>query len=292
MKRSVVVLSHEHDSERDLRSWVITQLAEFWREDGIDVHFLFGVRKFVPADVVIVHVDLSVVPAEYLEFARRYPVAVNAEAKDIRRSSYSRNLIAQHDAYEGPVIVKSDLNFAGTRERWLQRTEERTSLTGLARRMRRAVGRRLRREPAAGPTFRSPADYRIFDHRRDIPASLLGARDVVVERFLPEREGDLYFVRNYHFLGERTICTRMASRSPIVNGTSHLDIEAIEPHPDIVALRREMRFDYGKFDYVEHDGGVVLLDANKTIGAGTIKVTPKLIAERRTRASGIHDFFR
>jgi hypothetical protein len=50
----------------------VNQLAEFWRENGLEVVYLYGADRFVPADLVLVHVDPSVVPEEYLEFAAQY----------------------------------------------------------------------------------------------------------------------------------------------------------------------------------------------------------------------------
>ena len=35
---------------------------------------------------------------------------------------------------------------------------------------------------------------------------------------------------------------------------------------ELRALRRQLGFDYGKFDFVMHEGRAVLLDANKTPG--------------------------
>jgi hypothetical protein len=52
-----------------------------------------------------------------------------------------------------------------------------------------------------------------------------------------------------------------------------------------------MRFQYGKLDYVVHQGKPIRLDANKTTGGGTGTFTPSLIAGRRDRAEGIHAFF-
>lgn len=37
-----------------------------------------------------------------------------------------------------------------------------------------------------------------------------------------------------------------------------------EPPPELVAFRRQWRLDYGKIDYVVHDGAVVILDVNRT----------------------------
>ena len=56
-------------------------------------------------------------------------------------------------------------------------------------------------------------------------------------------------------------------------------------------LRQELGFDYGKFDYVVHDGRPVLLDANKTTGAAGLPLTPELVAARRYRAEGLYSFF-
>jgi hypothetical protein len=49
---------------------------------------LFGVKNFVPADLVFVHVDLSCVPQAYQDFAGRYPRQINMGAVDINKSGY------------------------------------------------------------------------------------------------------------------------------------------------------------------------------------------------------------
>src|SRR5438094_3657126 len=113
---TIAVLFHEKNRKRHLRSYAISFLAEFWRQDGHRVHFLFGTRKFVPADLILIHVDLSIVPDEYLDFASRYPIALNSDVKDIRKSQISTNLVKQGDVYSGKVIVKTDLNFGGSPE--------------------------------------------------------------------------------------------------------------------------------------------------------------------------------
>ncbi len=124
--KRIAVLFHRREPRENISSYIVDHLARFWREDGHEVTYVFGTRQFVPADLVFVHVNLSVVPDEYLQFAARYPVAVNGRIRDIRKSSISRNLLRPDDAWSGPVIVKSDLNYAGIpermlRESWLQR---------------------------------------------------------------------------------------------------------------------------------------------------------------------------
>ena len=49
----------------------------------------------------------------------------------------------------------------------------------------------------------------------------------------------------------------------------------------IVAERSALRFDYGKFDYVLHDGEAVLLDINATPSFGA--VYPAALRERLAR---------
>ena len=67
--------------------------------------------------------------------------------------------------------------------------------------------------------------------------------------------------------------------------------EFVEPHPEIVRLRKAMKFDYGKFDYVIHEGQVLLLDANKTVGAPNLPAIPARMTDRRYRAEGLYACF-
>ena len=63
--------------------------------------------------MAFLHADLSLVPKSYPGFAARYPIAINADVNDIRKTSHSRNRVEPGDGYEGPVIVKTALNSAG-----------------------------------------------------------------------------------------------------------------------------------------------------------------------------------
>ena len=278
--RTIGILFHEKNRKRHLSGYAITFLAEFWSQDGHRVHYLFGTRKFVPADLILIHVDLSIVPDEYLEFASRYPIALNSDVKDIRKSQISTNLVKQDDVYSGKVIVKTDLNFGGSPERILRR--HRSPWRRLASRFVRAH--------TIGASLKTHSKYRIYDRLTDVSPAVFDRDDLVVEKFLPEQEGNFFFVRNYEFLGDSATCTRLASRDPIVKDQTIVWIEEIEPHPEIVQARKRLNFDYGKFDYVIYDGQPVLLDANKTTGADRIR-TPELNARRRRRANGIYSYF-
>ena len=282
-KKRIAILFHEHHKRDELSRYAITFLAEYWRADGHDVRFVFGVKKFVPADLALLHIDLSVLPAEYLEFAERYPIVLNGAARDIRKSTFSRNLVKPDDPYDGQVIVKSDLNYAGLPERSIYSSP----FANLPKWLQKFLPRR--RDSIL--RFETPMDYQIYDHLSDVPQACFKYNELVVEKFLPEKESDLYFVRNYEFLGNRETCTRLASRHPIVNDRTLISSSDVVPHPEIIALRKEMKFDYGKFDYVIHGTKAILLDTNKTIGASAVS-TPELEARRRRRADGIYYYFR
>ncbi|HVJ22075.1 MAG TPA: hypothetical protein VM686_42005 [Polyangiaceae bacterium] len=266
--RTIAILMHERQAAVK-RDYLVDMFADFWREDGHRVVYLQGVKEFVPADVLIVHIDLSVVPDEYLEFARRYPAVLNGDVKDIRKSTYSRLLLHRGDAYEKPVIVKSNLNYAGLPERVL----------GLA--------------PPQGsnPRFRSPLDYRIYPGLQAVPAWIFDDPDLVVERFLPEFSGGEYHMRAMGFLGDSYSCLQMTSKFPIVNGSSIIRVAEVEPHPDIIAIKRATRFDYGKFDYVIHEGQAYLLDMNKTVGKPAPTDDAEVQAGRRKRARELYRYF-
>jgi hypothetical protein len=259
----------------------VTFLAEFWRQDGNRVHYLFGTRKFVPADILLVHVDLSVVPLEYLEFASRYPIVLNRDVKNIRKSRISTNLVKGGEPYSGKVIVKSDLNYGGSPERILRRSPS------LWRRW--WPGRYVRHDPDDS-SFRLRFDYQIYNSLAEVPPALFERNDIVVEKFLPEKEENLFFVRHYEFLGDCATCTRLAASDPIVKDQTVVRIEEVDVHPEIVEAQNRLNFDYGKFDYVVHNGRPVLLDANKTTGADRVS-SRQLDARRRHRANGIYSYF-
>ena len=83
----------------------------------------------------------------------------------------------------------------------------------------------------------------------------------------------------------------MLGPHPIVNASTQVRVEPIEPDPEIARLRHQLGFDYGKFDYVIHGGNAVLLDTNKTTAAAGLPWTPELTAARRHRASGLYSYF-
>jgi hypothetical protein len=263
MTKSIALIFHEHEQNRSLPSFAIWHLAEIWRREGIKVNFLLGVKKYVPADMAILHVDLTMVPQEYTDFAHRYPVALNGNLRNIKKSLISRNKVGPDDGYEGRVIVKSELNYAGQPERKLLGTP----LSRLTFRIACRLPFYRSKITGPGPHFKSPSDYIIQDSSHSVPRGWFNRDDILVEKFIPEMQDGLYCLRIYHFLGNRGVCILWKSGHPIVKSSTVTKREVVEVHPEIVKLTKSIGFDYGKFDYVMHEGKPVLLDANKTPGS-------------------------
>jgi hypothetical protein len=264
---------HKNQPRKRIGGHLIKYLADAWRDDGLEVAFVFGVDRFVPADLVIAHVDLSVVPDEYLEFAGRYPIVLNGEVKDIRKSTFSEQRVSRNSGYVGKVIVKSNLNHGGRPERRL--LEPVVGSVDADRSLDQIVGR-----------GRFPMDYPIYDRIEDVPGRFFATDDFIVEKFIPEWESGRYHARWFDFLGDCWTSLRSSSTSPVCRTYTRKETETIEPPPKLFELRKRFRLDYGKLDYVVHDGAVHLLDVNKTTGAFA---RPRPVVSRHL-AAGIYSY--
>lgn len=261
---------------------VIDALATRWTRAGHRVLSHEGTRGVPDADVVVLHVDSTRIPARYRRLTRRYPVVVNGGAVDIAKSRYCTHLLTGPDDVEGPVMVKTVANYGGRPD-----DRHRRLRSGIWRLPRRLLGfgssdwaRRRRLDPLA---------YPIFESARDVPEGVWRNRHLMVQRFLPEVEDGLHFVRYWCFFGDRGWAARFGSRSPIAKFSTRVTPEQRVPVPhELVELRRCLALDYGRFDYVEHEGRPVVLDANKTLSAGR---DPEAYAdELDTLAPGIDAF--
>ncbi len=265
-KARIAILFHGHTRPREQRRYFIAQMARCWRDDGYEVISSVDPAHTPPADLLIMHVDLSVVPHRYLEAARRYPRSLNARIRDIRKTAISRNLVGADSDWDGPVIVKTNLNSAGLPEKLYLKNRGVWNPADAA----------LRRQ-----------QYRVYPSISAVPRDVFLNRRYVVEKFLPERSGDSYCLRSYHFFGDVEECFLLYSDREIITAGSLKHFEPITVHPAMRAMREKMGFDYGKFDYVECDGEAVLLDANKT--PGYFHHAEQDFARRR--ANGIRSYF-
>ena len=111
---------------------------------------------------------------------------------------------------------------------------------------------------------------------------------LVVDRFLPEPDAAGFAMRTWVFMGARERCSRHVSRDPMVKARSSISRMPVEVPDALRAERARLGFDYGKFDFVVHDGRPILLDANRTPGA-TVASGAVLRARVALLADGLHD---
>ena len=287
MKGRVAILFHRNQTPADARLYLIHYIADAWRADGLEVTYLFGPERHIPADLVLIHVDLSVVPEEYLELAQRYPVALNTRVADVRKSKFSGLRVGRDSGYRGRVIVKSDLNYGGTPERVLarergRRQRARDRWPGVADQLRRF--RRFRAAPA----------YNVYDGLDEVPERYLDDDEYIVERFVPEMEDGRFHTRYFDFLGEQFTCVRVSSRGEIPRGNAqNRQSEEVDPDPELFRVRSRLGIDFGRFDYLYHEGTFHLLDINKTPGIGGVRAASDHARKRQRHwAAGIYPFLR
>ncbi len=241
--------------------FALFDIADLWRERGHEVRVVSGGAGGA-GDACVVHVDLTRTPREYTERAATYPVAINGRFVDNTKRTVSRNLVTPGDGYEGPVIVKSDLNYGGSPERVMER---RTS--GWAARRAASLRRRL---PWTLRSEINPKDYRVYGRRAEVPRSVWWNRHLVVERFFAEESEGMYWLRSWVFLGDRGFVRYCGANHPVVKA-DRVRVRRAEKDEDPAHLpasvrerRAELGMDYGKIDFIMHDGVAHVIDANRT----------------------------
>jgi len=257
---NIVIICHEI-YEKGSKDYVIYDIANQWRKEGIEVTFLYGIKEYVPADLAVLHVDLSIVPDDYIEFAKQYPITLNGMIKDIRKSTLSKNILNSESNYNGKIIIKSNLNYGGLPEKKLQTSNIPEPFAHLLRKTASWIYN-IRKDSFYLST---PKDYCIFDNSNLVPPELYQREDIIVEKFLPEIQDDKYCIRNYYFLGDHSIHIIRKSLHPIVYSKTADSYEVVMACPEIEMFRKKIHFDFGKFDYVIHNGTPILLDINNLI---------------------------
>lgn len=244
--------------------FLIHALREVWQKQGLQISYLYGTKERPEADLLIPHINLTRTPPEYIEHIRSYPNVVNRNVVDISKRRISSNLLSENEPCEGPVIVKTDNNYGGRPEYRLDRRRH----PFLARIWRRAV-------PIAEYAFGQSLAWRsmlrkypVYKNLTEVPPSVFRNPALVVERFLPEKEGSHYFMRHYLCLGDHTRSVRVVGSTPFLKRSECVPVDEGLPVPDqVLSLRNQLSLDYGKIDYVIHDSQVVILDVNRTPGA-------------------------
>jgi hypothetical protein len=253
----ILLVRAKHEPFDDV-PYVIHLLADEWRRRGIPVEVTDSLEEPMGPEVLVFpHFDLTVTPPRMAERLGRCARVMNRAVTDISKRAVSRQLVAAPDEYDGPVIVKTNLNFGG----W---PEMRLIAFAGGENYRRMEAVRTGQPWTVSGMLRCE-QYPIYDNARLVPPLVWKNPQLVVEKFLPEREGDLYCLRQYIFLGAQEISTRTVSPDPRVKSRGVTRREVLDSTPEAVrAFRKELGFDYGKFDYVMHEGEPVIFDVNRT----------------------------
>ena len=230
--------------------YLIGRMAMELTHRGHQVEIVHGLEAKNPgADLAILHVDLTCVPAVYLDFAGSFRRCLNARVADIRKTTVSMAQLSLHPEWDGPVIVKSNLNCNGSPEV-----------------LKNACLAKAGEAPVH-PGAREFTDYRIYESMGAIPDSLRQLPDIAIDAFMPEREDGLYAIRHWVFCGDKGYCSKYTGSEPIIKASSVIKREPVNIPNELLKIRAELGFDFGKFDFVVHGEKAFLLDANKTPGS-------------------------
>ena len=262
--------------EQPFPNALATVLCGIWRNQGHAV----SVGPAIPpeTDVALVHINTTTLDEAAIPAAPNGVPVLNRNALDISKRRISRNLVDVDSAYDGAVIIKTDENCFGG-PRWPP------SLTHqLTTQVRRVVGQRTWRHLRLLPR----RNYPVLPNKREVPAWVWRRKDLVVEKFTPERDGEFFVLRQWLFLGAREYGTRLYSREPVIKTRNMARYEYVNDVPDAIrAERTRLGMDFGKFDYVVVDGQPILLDANKT---PTVGLRAKPSEHVMNLAAGLEDF--
>jgi len=241
----IVVITHKFD-KFDRRAYILTGVLKEIERRGVEIQIARGPKRFVPADLAILHVDCTEIDPNYRTLARRYPRAVNLSVGNIGKRAVSGAALSKDSAWDGPVIVKTHLNAMGTPELFHNQVAT------------------LRRRPLPHPDVTSLVDYAVHERVTDVPESTWRDQRLIVEKFIPESDPRGFAMRTWVFMGSRERCTRNIAERPMIKAADVIAREPVEVPEDLRRERSRLGFDYGKFDFVVHDGKAVLLDANPT----------------------------
>lgn len=234
--------------------YAIVTLARIWQSRGIRVEF--GTEYNSEARVCVLHHDRTRLETQNLPRPPANVTVLNGAVHDISKKSYSQLAVTETTRWDGPIIIKSNLNHFGFPES--DGCNNRSALMRLRAWLAEKDWRIARMLPRGR--------YPVLERMDEAPGWVWRDPNLVVEKFLPERTKDGQFgVRGWMFFGDQGYAYRVVSPNPIVKIGSSVRTEYLGEAPAALhEMRQRMKFDFGKFDYVEHGNEIYLLDANKT----------------------------
>lgn len=306
--------------------YAIDHYISYWRSIGYEVIDHVGPHAVPAADVLVFHVDYTVLPLEYRLLRDRFSVVINGDLLDISRRQFSQLLLSQSDAYTGPVIVKTNTNYGGWPEHvlnkkdgWKQRLAQWSHVEPLPPALRygdqASLSSRSKLSPKnlmvraatgmlkAVSTIVSPSEarhwqtlqslnplrYPIFENIQSVPPDVWENEHLVVERFLADYQDGLFYINYFVFFGEKEISGRMGGVDPIVKFSNSVTDQTV-PVPDVIRqCRTKMKVDFGRIDYIRDGDDYFVIDVNKTEGGGMRN--HEVREELEFLASGLETFF-
>lgn len=254
--------------------FVLHALAGHWQSRGITVHA--GSNLVAGAQAHVLHVNKTFLTDTDLPPRADESPVVNWSVRDISKRRVSVLRVSAQDSWDGPVIIKTNLNHFGIPENRAAPADPREINR---RRMAELSWRSARRLPRKR--------YPIVHSIAQVPRWVWEDDSLVVERFLPERDGDLYCLRGWMFFGSRGYGWRLRATDPLVKVGSRVDHSYLTEVPDDLAdLRHRLGFDFGKFDYVMHGDRAIVFDVNKTPSLSGPPDSPRIV----NLSHGIEDF--
>lgn len=280
MSGHIAIVSHKYAGIYGSR-YVMKYFSDVWREKGFRVSLVDDTKADLEADIAILHIDLSVIPENFQTFIRRFPVVINGAVNDISKRSYSSQIVHRSDHYKGDVIVKTNFNCGGIPERRI-RLQKSPIFKGFY-----YLQNKL---PWSLRSSINMMEYPVFDSVDKVPWPVWYNPNLIVEKFIPERKDGLFCLRTWVFFGDKETNSICYSNEPVIKSGNIIRREVINEIPDeLRQMRKDLGFDFGKFDYAIVDGRVVLYDANRTPTFGNFD-EEKFLPTVRMLAEGINEY--
>lgn len=268
---------HFSTVEHGFRIWqnrlLVSNILKELRQRGHRVKIAKVSDKIPSGDIGILHCDCSIIPPEYANVSKYFPYTINGSVLDITKRAVSQASLVQSDRWDGPVIMKTNYNAYGVPE--FKHNRQAAKKGHVAPHV---LGARIK-------------NYQIFENMSQVPPETWKDLDFTLERFIPEVEDDGYAVRTWTFWGDQERCRRHVSTDKFVKGKNLLRSENSDVPKQLRETRRKLGFDYGKFDFVVHEGEPVLFDANKTPG-NSPKIIKKVMLDIGRMADGFESFLK
>ena len=215
--KTIIILRDRYD---DPMKYSIDHYIVRWRTAGYRVLDHIGPKDVPAGDLVVVHIDASVIPREYLDVINRFPKSINGRILDISRRNYSQILLSEADNYTGPALVKTNANYGGSPEYETKRpiryrsmiaAGKVPSLIEIATQTPRILKNRLIRlggklwKRISPPNWRTletlnPYQYPVFENIESVPTGVWDNPHLVVENFWEEKRTGSTRVTTMSFL--------------------------------------------------------------------------------------------